>query len=81
MFYRPANKNITDEDLLLFLRHAADFEIRGLLLQNCHNITDAGLAHIKNLTSLNELYLVGNRITDAAINDFRTARPDVIVLR
>ena len=66
-FVRPADKNITDEDLLLFFRQAADSEIRGLSFRKCRWFTNAGLAHLKNLTALESLDLRFTQITDAGL--------------
>ncbi len=66
-FIRPTDKNINDEYLLLFLRKAADFGIRGLSLRECREFTNAGLAHLKNLTELERLNLADTRITDAGL--------------
>ena len=41
-----------------------------------NSITDAGLVHLKEMTSLEMLWLHGTQITDAGIAELRTALPD-----
>lgn len=66
-FVQPIDKNISNEDLLLFLRDAADSGICGLSLRKCQEVTNAGLAHLKNLSSLELLNLDDTKITDTGL--------------
>ncbi len=63
-FIQPADKNISDEDLFFILRDVAGSGVGGLSLEGCRNVTNAGLVHLKNMTSLEELSLYSD-ITDA----------------
>jgi len=44
-------------------------------------VTDAGLRHIKELTSLEELRLVGSRVTRAGLADLKRVMPSVRIRR
>jgi hypothetical protein len=48
----------------------------------CHQVTDAGLAHLRGLTGLQELDLEGcKRVTDAGLAALRKALPGCKVSR
>jgi hypothetical protein len=44
-------------------------------------ITDVGLTHLIEITSLRELFLLDTRVTDAGIERFRLALPSCVVTR
>ncbi len=59
--------NLTDSDLKTLLDGASGARITSLNLSCCKNITDAGLAHLKTLTSLTSIELCGTNITDTGL--------------
>ncbi|MFP6613293.1 MAG: hypothetical protein VB835_13365, partial [Pirellulales bacterium] len=44
------------------------------------NITDAGLANLKGLSSLEVLYLYGTQVTDAGVEKLKQALPKCMIL-
>ena len=44
------------------------------------HLTDAGLVHLKGLTSLVFLFLIETQITDAGIADLKMALPDCKII-
>src|SRR5262245_48341954 len=64
-----------DDDLKLL---AALPDVSVLYLDN-NQVSDAGLAHLRNLPGLKEVTLRKSLVTEAAVNDFKKARPGVFV--
>ncbi|MBC7857131.1 MAG: hypothetical protein IAF94_27180 [Pirellulaceae bacterium] len=61
---KTENRQITDADL----RHLKMFpRLNHLVLKNCRQITDAGLADLSGLANLHYLYLNDSPITDAGL--------------
>ena len=70
-----ANTPVTDDDLKLF----RDFpHVRTLNLSHT-GVGDAGLAHLAELPALEELIVVGTRISQPAVMMFRRDHPSVRV--
>ncbi len=44
-------------------------------------VTDAGLVHLKGLTSLETLWLIGTQVTDAGVQDLQKALPNCQIFR
>jgi len=44
-------------------------------------VTDAGLAHLKGLTSLKWLAVAKTKVTDVGVNDLQKALPNVKITR
>lgn len=61
----PTSDNITDE-LLVHLRSLPRLEV--LILEDCDQITDAGLRHLTGLRQLRELRLSRTQITDEGLD-------------
>ena len=48
-------------------------ELETILLSGCENITDTGLVHLKGLTNLQYLNLMGTQITDSGVAELQKA--------
>jgi hypothetical protein len=68
-----ARTAVTDEDLSLF----HDFPYVRILDMTHTGIADAGLAHLAGLEALEGLTVIDTKISDAALDEFRRARPSV----
>ncbi len=68
-----ARTAVTDEDLSLF----HDFPYVHILDLGHTGIGDAGLAHLARLEALEGLTVIDTKISDAALDAFRRARPSV----
>ena len=55
----------SSNEQLVYVKGLAKLET--LDLQNCRQITDAGLLHLKGLTNLTSLVLAGTRVTDTGM--------------
>ena len=64
---------MTDEDLSLF----RDFPYVQILDLSHTGVGDAGLAHLAGLEALKRLTVIDTKISDAALDEFRRARPSV----
>jgi hypothetical protein len=71
-----AGTSVSDADLTLF----RDFPTVRTLDLSDTKITAAGLAHLEGLAALEELIVVGTKLTKAAIQKFRAAHPTVTVV-
>jgi Leucine-rich repeat (LRR) protein len=67
LYVKPINRNLTDEDLSALVAELKQRSILELILRECYQITDAGLAHLKELKGLAELDLGNTQITDAGL--------------
>ena len=68
-YVKPSNENLTDEDLSALVAELKQHSIPGLDLSR--QITDAGLAHLKELKGLMTLILGGMQITDAGLANLK----------
>jgi hypothetical protein len=68
-----ARTEVTDEDLSLF----HDFPYVHILDLSHTGIGDAGLAHLAGLEALEGLSVINTKVSDAALDAFRRARPSV----
>ena len=59
----------SSNEKLVYVKGLAKLET--LSLRDCRNITDAGLVHLKDLTSLQSLNLMKTQITDAGLVHFK----------
>jgi hypothetical protein len=50
-------------------------KLRSLSLQRCRRVTDAGLAHLKDLKKLRHLDLVNTRVTPKGLSEFKASLP------
>jgi hypothetical protein len=66
-WYVKPIKNLTDEDLYALVAELKQHSIPGLSLLRCDQITDAGLANLKELKGLTRLDLSSTNITDAGL--------------
>src|SRR5262249_26793963 len=66
---------VTEEDLSLFL----DFPFVQMLFLDRTGVGDRGLDYLTHLPALEELSIVGTKISAAAIDAFRTSHPAVKV--
>ena len=69
-----ANTGVVDDDLVVL----ADVPVQILDLSN-NPLTDDCLKHLEQIESLESLALVGTEITATAIEQFKSARPNVDV--
>jgi hypothetical protein len=71
-----ANTAVTDDDLALF----RDFPFVQSLDLSHTKVTGAGLSHLEGASDLEELAILGTKISRAALAAFREAHPNVEVV-
>lgn len=69
--------DVSDDEVATFAKLLTAFPKLTTLQIKSAKITDAGLAHLKNLTQLKELTLEGTKVTDPGVAEFQKAMPQI----
>ena len=66
--------------IVLVLGSGLGWWVRSVRIQHLNDtqVSDHGLLHLNGLSNLRELHVVRTKVTDAGVDDLRTAAPNIL---